>query len=150
MKINSLYLQACFSTEPKSIIVAVILYFLFPWWKRNKKSRKFDRPPRGLQLLREFSSSPRRKNVLAKETPELIKIRHSISITRCSERGVSAGNWFTRRSLRPSRFVSSRMPEFQTVGAYSVPPKADEIRFQLRNTFSNQNDGFFLVAFVQK
>jgi hypothetical protein len=54
---------------------------------RRRRPRKFDRALPGLQLLREFSSSPRSKNVLAKETPELIKIRHSISITRCSERG---------------------------------------------------------------
>jgi len=39
-----------------------------------KKSRKFDRPPRGLQLLREFSSSPGWKGIFKKEAPDLLKI----------------------------------------------------------------------------
>jgi hypothetical protein len=34
---------------------------------RIKKSRKFDRPPLGLQLLREFSSSPRWKGIFKKK-----------------------------------------------------------------------------------
>jgi hypothetical protein len=29
---------------------------------RRRRPRKFDRPPQGQQLLREFSSSPRRKD----------------------------------------------------------------------------------------